>query len=248
MMSEYIYDDPEAQDILERVKAGGLKELKDAVKQADSVWDMHQQLCFYYAAMYGAIAALNEGRPENMQALLSDPEMIDLGLGRQTPGRLRALLLDEMLILKQEGGYSIDLSSNAEAVKVINIAFEKVSSDEKKEALSEELFRYVTAIRYKTPVSDLDVLNVLLECGADPAFDKSHAFAEAIAKQPAPIVELLFRHGGKFDEALERMEASDLTWGSYQPEHIEKLKEYKMSLIPPEAPLAHAPRRGRHII
>lgn len=222
-MSDYLYDDPEAQAILERVRDGGVADLHAAYAEAEAQWDGHKSLCFYYAALYGSIAALTEGRPECMQEIIAHPLDIDMGFGKKDPVRARAIILSEMLFSKQEGGCRVEPPNHAAA---IDQAFQRVSSEEKKLALTEELQIQLTN-RYR-PMGCVSV-EALLSCGADPAADKSIGLAYAIGtKQPQETIALLYRYGANFDDARTHMERS--LGLLYVQADIDQLNQYKAEM------------------
>lgn len=197
-------------------KDGTLDELKRAVEEArgknrsgyhkgaEDQWTMYE----------GAVAAFKEGRPENLQAILQDPDAFSVPERYsmiQTPSRYKFL------------EKAIDGAEDPAAA--VTLALAGIPAEERQDMLDDLLCATVCYLKNEKLVEGL------LGAGADPQADLSGftglTLARAIeASQTPAVIKRLVDNGADFDDAAFAMMSNN--WGA---DNLAKLNVYKLQLF-----------------
>jgi len=159
----------------------------------------------------GAIKAFQEGRPENVQTLLANPDEFQVRDSYYTKEDIaREKILSELV------------SGNDRPVAVVLLALAKIPAQDQQEVLNRAL---LAVIRNYTKVETF--AGTLIEAGADAnaEFDgfKGAILAWAVSKsQPLPVIELLCKKGANFEDTLFLLRTKD-----WKAETATKLKVYR---------------------
>jgi hypothetical protein len=136
----------------------------------------------------GAIAAFRQNRPENIQAILADPEKFHREYEDSDTFLIRAffqLLTD---------------TSVPEAVPAPALA--KIAADKRQYILNVALFKLID--EYKNIEN---TVSALIKAGADAGYESSAPLAIALHKgTPDKVVDMLIENGATLDAALQRMQ------------------------------------------
>ena len=137
----------------------------------------------------GALAAFQEGRPENLQTILSCPQEFSIG-------HYGARNIFYILIKGKD-----------DPVAVIKLALDKVPAPEQQEILDEALYAAVDCDSYER---DKDLISALLQMGADTNIERNGlpglVMALAITNAFHPdIIKLLYDNGASFKDAENRI-------------------------------------------
>jgi hypothetical protein len=157
----------------------------------------------------GACEAFQDGRPGNIQHILSVPDEFcsrkyKYGLESDLPERTFFKLLTE--------------SANPESVPELALA--KVAEDKKQHILNSVLSSVIGCEE-----ADIErCVTTLLKAGADASYKSNAVLAYALYTDiPAKVAELLVEYGANFDEALQTMRDNRVIYGA-TPEKIEALQ------------------------
>ncbi len=159
----------------------------------------------------GAIEAFNDGRPGNIQTILSNPDTFKTW--SYYPKDRKDPAIEILIALTAEGERSAE---------IINLALDQLSEERKQQVLDKTLLEVVRGYNYVE-----SFVTALLEAGADvnAAFDgfKGLILARAVEKtQPPAVIELLYKNAASFDDALFVMQANN-----WNEELVKKLKIYR---------------------
>ncbi len=163
--------------------------------------------------LQGAIQAFNEGRPENVQHILTNPQKFRTY--RDYYGNNVDVATQTLTTLVTGKDY---------AVEILTLALAKVPAEAKQDILNQTLVSHI----FNSGKPSETFINTLIEAGADanaPTKDgfKGHVLAFAVEKsKPLPVIELLYKNGASFDDALFLMQVK-----KWKKESMDNLKVYR---------------------
>jgi len=162
----------------------------------------------------GALQAFQEGRPGNLQAMLAKPSDFTI---YDYYGSSETVDCEKIL--------SGLINGNDRQVAIITLALLKVPEPEKQEYLNQRLYNSVRENYYGE-----ELVSTLLQAGANANGDFGGFTGAILARaiensRPQAVVDLLYKAGASFEEALFYMKAK-----KWDDKEIKALKAYQQKI------------------